>query len=68
MGGDNSLENCTVLCLSCDLGKKTPKDISEIAKVKRIEAKHRGIRKPTAFPCGRNSKFKRKINGQIVLR
>ena len=68
MGGDNSLENCTVLCLACDLGQKTPQDLRDIAKAKRIERKHLGIRKRSTFACSRDSRWRKKINGQVVPR
>lgn len=60
MGGDNSLENCTVLCLGCDLGRKTPQDQKDIAKVKRIRDKHHGIKKPRTITRWRN------FRGEIV--
>lgn len=67
-GGDNSLDNCDVLCVNCH-DKKTRVDNSATAKCKRVERKHLGIKTTTKpMPCGRNSKFKRKMNGQIVPR
>jgi 5-methylcytosine-specific restriction enzyme A len=68
MGGDNSIDNCTVLCLACDLGRKTPHDLRDISKVKRIESKHRGIRKRSKFACSKDSPFKKKISGEVVRR
>ena len=38
------------------------------AKVSRVRKKHLGIRKPSTFACSRNSKWKRKINGEVVAR
>jgi HNH endonuclease len=69
LGGDNSFENSQILCLACD-GVKTPKDQSNIAKVKRQEcADYRmKVRKGRPLPCGRRSPFKKKINGTVVLR
>lgn len=68
LGGDNSLTNCAVLCLACH-GSKTQKiDIPMIAKAKRGSDKHRGIRKPSRFPAARNSRWKKKISGEVVLR
>ncbi len=43
---------------------KTATDLGTIAKVKRIRAKHIGAHKPSAW----QSRYKRKINGQTVLR
>jgi len=68
LGGDNSLTNCAVLCIPCH-GKKTQKiDVPMIAKAKRVADKHRGIRKRSRFPGSRDSKFKKKIDGSVVLR
>lgn len=68
LGGDNSLTNCAVLCLPCH-GAKTQKiDVPMIAKAKRVFDKHRGIRKPSRFPGSRNSRWKKKINGEVVAR
>ena len=68
LGGDNSLTNCAVLCLPCH-GKKTQKiDVPMIAKAKRVADKHLGIRKRSRFPGSRDSRFKKKINGSVVLR
>ena len=68
LGGDNTLTNCAVLCVPCH-GAKTQKiDVPMIAKAKRNFDKHRGIRKPSRFPGSRDSKFKKKIDGTVVLR
>lgn len=68
MGGQPTLENCAVLCTGCHGTKTRTQDIPAIAKVKRVRAKHLGARKPSNWPCGRNSKLKKKINGEVVLR
>jgi hypothetical protein len=68
IGGDNSLANCAVLCLPCHLEKTTKRDIPIIAKSKRISDKHRGIRKPSRFPGSRDSRWKKKMNGEVVSR
>ncbi len=44
LGGLNNLGNCVVHCRACD-GEKTPKDIAKIAKAKRIERKHLGVKR-----------------------
>lgn len=49
-------------------GGKTAKDVAAIAKAKRRERQHLGIRKASSFPCGRNSPFKKKINGTVERR
>jgi 5-methylcytosine-specific restriction enzyme A len=58
---DNSLENCAVLCVPCH-SEKTPGDVRAIAKAKRIERKHNGIRKPRTLTRWR------RFNGEIVTK
>ncbi len=68
LGGEPTLENCAVLCHACH-GEKTRKhDVPLIAKTKRIQDRHNGIRKPSLFPGSRDSKFKKKMDGSVVLR
>lgn len=68
LGGDNSLTNCAVLCLPCH-GAKTQKiDVPMIAKAKRVYDKHNGIKKTSRFPGSRDSKFKKRMDGTVVLR
>jgi len=43
--GLSDLANCLVLCRSCHR-QKTKTDVAVIAKAKRIERQHAGIRKP----------------------
>lgn len=68
MGGDPTLENCVVACSGCD-GPKTAADQSAIAKTKRQMAKHVGAYSTAhPLPCGRRSKWKKKVDGSVVLR
>lgn len=67
-GGEPTLENCVVRCMSCDGEKTYQRDIPAIAKSNRVRAKHLGIRKASTLPCGRNSGLKRKIGGEVVRR
>ncbi len=67
LGGENTLENCRVLCRSCH-AVKTKTDVGSIAKANRNFQKSKGIRKVSKWPNGKNSKWKRKVNGQLVLR
>ena len=46
--GEPTFENCRILCLPCH-AIKTPSDVEKIAKAKRREAKHLGI-KPDKRP------------------
>ncbi len=41
-GGDNTLDNCKVLCKPCH-DKKTKVDTTVAAKIKRVEARHYGV-------------------------
>ena len=67
MGGKPDLANCQAICVACDK-PKTAKDQGEIAKVKRIITKRAGIKKPSRFSCGRDSKWRKKVDGSVVPR
>lgn len=68
LGGDNSLENCRVLSRACHRAK-TNGDVAAIAKSNRNRAKHIGAHKSKhPMRCGRHSKFKKKLDGTVVLR
>lgn len=69
LGGDNSLENLVVQCVSCDT-PKTADDIRRIRKADRQHAAHIGAKAPSRnpLPGGRNSPWKRKMNGEVVKR
>jgi hypothetical protein len=47
---------------------KTAHDRKVKAKNDRVRKKHLGIRKPSRFACSRNSKFRKKISGEVVSR
>ena len=38
------------------------------AKNDRVRKKHLGIKKPSTFACSKSSKWKKKLNGEVVLR
>lgn len=67
MGGEDGGDNLRPAHKACH-STKTAADVAAIAKVKRVRAKHLGARKPSNWPCGRNSKLKRKVTGEVVLR
>lgn len=69
LGGTNTLENCIVQCKACD-APKTKADIQRIRKADRQRAHYAGTKTPsrTPMPFGRFSKWKRKMNGDIVER
>jgi 5-methylcytosine-specific restriction enzyme A len=60
LGGEPTLDNCQVICRECDR-EKTGQDAGDIARAKRRERKHVGIRKPTTF------KGWRRFSGEIVF-
>lgn len=68
IGGKNDLSNCQVLCVPCHDEKTRKKDIPIIAKSKRNWDKHNGIRKRSSFACSRDSKWKKRMDGRVVLR
>ena len=68
LGGEATIENCRVLCRSCHANKTTKADIPRIAKANRNYRKAMGIKKPSRFPGARNSRFKKKLDGTVVLR
>ncbi len=49
LGGEPTLENCKVLCHVCHDDKTRKHDVPLIAKVKRIQDRHNGIRKPSTL-------------------
>jgi 5-methylcytosine-specific restriction endonuclease McrA len=62
---DSTLSNCQVLCVPCHrgVGAKTADDQRMIAKVKRVKAKFEGtFHKASGF----QSRFKRKVNGDVI--
>lgn len=69
MGGEPTLENCAVICVPCH-AQKTSKDVGDIARAKRLEAKHSGAKRSTSRPMlgSRASGIKIKMNGAVVSR
>lgn len=66
---DNSLSNCQVLLYACHKAK-TKRDVTAIAKAKRVQKKHTGTFRPPRHivPGSKASKWKKKLNGQVELR
>lgn len=65
LGGEATLENCMVLCSACHSIKTHTEDRPIMQKADNIRKKHLGIKaKSSAF----QSKFKRKMDGTVVLR
>jgi 5-methylcytosine-specific restriction endonuclease McrA len=68
-GGKNEESNLQPILAGCHK-TKTRADVATKAKTARIKARHLGLsaRRSSAMPGSRASKWKRKINGQVVLR
>jgi 5-methylcytosine-specific restriction endonuclease McrA len=67
LGGADDESNWSPAHVDCHK-EKTREDVASIAKAKRQKAKHIGIKARSSFPCSRDSKWKRKMNGEVVLR
>jgi len=68
LGGEDTDQNIRLTCKPCAT-TKTKVDHSTAAKAKRQKANHLGLKlSKTPLPAGKNSKWKKKLNGQLVLR
>ena len=69
MGGADDDKNRKPAHIKCHKDK-TVVDMGNIAKAKRREAKHIGAKSPSRqpLPGGKDSKWKRKLNGEWVKR
>lgn len=70
LGGDDEGENLRVAHRKCHAVVTREQDLPAIAKAKRREAKHIGAKAPskTPLPGGRRTRWKRKMNGEVVER
>lgn len=70
LGGDNSLDNAAALSISCWKEKTARFDLPTIAKSNRQRDRARGIgrRSSRPMPCGRNSRWKKRMDGSVVPR
>ena len=59
LGGEPTLDNCQVICWACDK-PKTARDVGDIARAKRRQMKHLGIKKPRTMTRWR------RFGGEIV--
>lgn len=67
-GGSDDWSNLRLLADECHK-PKTAKDVADLAKSNRVKAKSVGAWKPERpAPCGRKSKWKRKVGGKVVRR
>lgn len=69
LGGSNEDSNRGPAHKAC-ARDKTSNDLTSIAKAKRVKARHLGIRttSKSPLPGGRDSKWKRKMDGTVVPR
>jgi 5-methylcytosine-specific restriction endonuclease McrA len=69
LGGTDTDENIRLTCIGC-AKEKTKTDHQMAAKAKRSKANTLGLKSPskTPLPFGKNSKFKKKMDGSIVPR
>ncbi len=72
MGGDNSLDNAAALSLGCWREKTDTYDRKVIAKSNHSRDRARGIGRRSKWsrplPCGRDSGWKKKMDGTVVRR
>ena len=66
-GGSHSESNMQVICEWCHK-KKTAVDVAIKRKTAAMRAKHVGVKKRSSFPASRDSRWKKKINGEVVER
>jgi len=67
-GGDNSFENCRVLCKHCHAAKTFGGDAEKFKVIRKREKRDAGIKKRSKWPCSKQSGLKKKFNGEVVKR
>lgn len=69
-GGEDTETNWRMAHRKCHRAHTATVDLPAIAKTRRIRARHFGAKAPSRrpLPFGRNSKLKKKVNGQVVQR
>ena len=65
---DNSLANCSAVCLSCHRAKTTQRDVPLAAKTVRQRDKNNGLKRRSTMPGSRDSAFKKKMDGTVERR
>ncbi len=67
-GGGNGLDNCQVLCAWCHK-PKTRADMKVTVRGRKARARHANADKPSRpMPGSRKSKWKKRVDGTVVLR
>lgn len=61
LGGEPTLENCMVLCLTCHRAKTTTKDVPRIAKMKRQRRGHFNAKPRSAL-----SRYSKRFDGTVI--
>lgn len=67
LGGKHAESNLQLLCSECH-SAKSKLDVKLKVKVARVRRRHLGIRPKSRFACSRESRFKKKVSGDVVLR
>jgi 5-methylcytosine-specific restriction protein A len=67
MNGADDEGNMAPAHVSCHR-VKTSAEAGPRAKADRARARHLGIRPKSKFPCSRDSKFKKTLDGRVILR
>jgi hypothetical protein len=68
LGGTNEIQNLAPVHEAC-AKTKTQKEATERAKGRRVAEKHYGSRRSKrSMPGSKASKYKKKLNGQVVKR
>lgn len=67
-GGEHRESNLQPLCISPCHSDKTRGDIAEKARTYRKRKSNLGMKKPSKFACSKQSKWKKKVTGEVVLR
>lgn len=69
LGGEPTEENCKLICATCNKAK-TADDVRRIRKADRQRDKHTGAFKRSSrpMPGSKRSRFKKKMDGSVVLR
>lgn len=70
LGGEPTLDNCRAVCRTCHGVKTSKEDVPAIAKAKRRELSHAGIKNPhrRSWGYGKNDPMKKKITGEVIPR